>query len=103
MPPWELLEKIEQTPWAFLAGRRNNDMVNWYIAQRLNGIAKKNHLVERFKDWMAELVRDQDPRVVSLRSWDESWEKKLNILFDAYWHCGDEELKGLWLPMDYQV
>ena len=110
--PEDVLAFIENDPQSFTPGRRNNDMVNWFIIKRVielghytgggistYDIAKRS--VADFKEMMARLTGYQDQM---LRSWDTDWTHKMQILVDHY--AGYQDIKYLyylWLPMDYEV
>jgi hypothetical protein len=109
--PRVLLIRIEATKDAFTEGRRNNDMVNWFIAKRLVDLAagedeSRSHAQmsdayrRDFKNlMMIELTQDQR---FSLTSWDEKWTTKIDRFCQAYGYLIDPaRLHYLWLPMDY--
>lgn len=107
MDPKLLLDTIEQDPDAFLTGRRNDDLVNWFLARRMYelqcpGDPKEwsvDHYIEEFED--IELNGDQ---LRALETWDfMSPARKIEQLYNHYGSI--DHLKGLayyWLPMDYQ-
>lgn len=110
--PQRLLIIIEQTKDAFTEGRRNNDMINWYVAKRLidleagerMGRLNKDILgaylvdFERYHDRMTQRQKD------ALRYWSEDPEWKLENICKHYNKTNDPGyLWYLWLPMDYSM
>lgn len=98
---------IETDPDAFLEGRRNDDMVNWFIVQKLINLESgeatmdKSEFIDRFKKVHNRLPQ---PQKDSLWKWEEDWEYKIGTLFDYYGKVDDPaKLINLWLPMDYSI
>ena len=103
--PQKLLDAIEATPDAFTQGRRNNDMVNWFIAQRIlareNGTSSPDYggnLVQAFDGLLSSLSPMQQ---ADIRSWSTPWRSKLETLWRKYRHNTTAGLCYLWLPMEY--
>lgn len=110
-PSVVLLSLIQGTPDAFTVGRRNNDMVNWFIAKRLIDLEagerpdRSYRAIEKaYVSDMGILMSRQFTRTQQddLGSWDERWVAKIERLAMAYGHLRTPEaLYNLWLPMDY--
>ena len=105
-PTSALLAMFDDTPDAFIQGRRNNDMVNWFIAARMRDLeagARKDEIdyIAEFRKLWEGLSREQGD---SLSSWDETPEDKIRRLYQHYRHITDSDgLVRLWLPMDYRT
>lgn len=101
---------IENTPEAFTEGRRNNDIVNWFLAVRLRDIESPIvsdlsafKMDERYWNEFTEILsRLTDEQRTSLMFWDESPRNKINTLVYSYYKIEDPmALARLWLPMEY--
>jgi hypothetical protein len=107
-PPELLIEAITTDKEAFLPGRRNNDIVNWYIAWRLHHLkygttVTTDGLIDKMDAWLGSMDPD-DPRKISLvEGWDEDYWKKLRLLHQHYGSYNSQLLYGIWLMMDYEL
>jgi len=107
--PENLRLLIESDEDAFQPGRRNNDMVNWFIANRLYEI-QTPHPVPWISNQTSQYVRQlaeglrHNVQIDSLNEWDIDWEWKMYVLCEHYGHYErPEDLYHLWIPMDYTV
>lgn len=108
--PADLMRIIESDPSSFTDGRRNNDIVNWYLARRMLELQsarpdnrvlwqKKEDCISDFK--RIPLSADQQ---YDLATWGETVSDKLWALNNHYDNITNVHiLASLWLPMDYQV
>lgn len=109
--PVVLIGMIENSPTAFTNGRRNNDIVNWFIACRLSQLAMGTlfhgayPMSQEFKRRFIELQRHGLTPVQNdaLDRWDEEVADKIGRLCYSYYHRSADQLATLWLPMDYKV
>lgn len=102
----ELLRFILNSPDAFCAGRRNNDLVNWFIARRLLDLAEGREVPADVAAYISEFESTMDCMTESQRHsleiWDEDWKRKLRTLAAHYGHLTlPASLQYYWLPMDY--
>lgn len=103
--PQELLTMIETTSDAFTAGRRNNDIVNWFLAKRLLDLSERNDpsdivYVDDFNHMRDGLT---DAQQDSLDFWDEDPLRKIKTLYAHYGKLHASSLHAYWMPMDYEV
>ena len=110
--PKDLLRLIENDPESFTAGRRNNDMVNWFITKRIVDLENRfeagltaydinRRYLEDFKEMMSGLNAVQ---LNALSDWETTWTNKIGTLVDHYHGYRDIwNLYHLWLPIDYAV
>jgi len=107
--PDELLALIEQDPNAFTEGRRNDDLVNWFLATRIRDL-KQDPLIDpmsrRLDDYIADFsrVRLTLEQSSHLQCWyNMTWARKIEQL---YYHYGSEDqvyrLAYYWIPMSYR-
>lgn len=106
-----LLETIENDPDAFTVGRRNDDVVNWFLAKRMaendtpGGLDKYplRKYVEAFNQ--LELTVEQDESVYKRWGWESmSPERKIAQLWNHYGHITDlQKLAYYWIPVAYRV
>lgn len=110
--PEDLLRMIESDPEAFAVGRRNNDMVNWFIAKRLVEQAA-SHLEDPFATLRKCLLYKRDfhylmeaaskEQLHSILDWDMDPDEKIRRLHQAYGRVNAFGLSYIWLAMDYAV
>jgi hypothetical protein len=110
--PHQVLSSIESTPEAFTDGRRNNDMVNWFVAKRLIDLEddepvgrshreKVGVYIAAFRDLLSRMNHRQK---MCMAAWNENWEYKIQVLCEHYDQANDPGfLRYLWLAMDYNV
>ena len=111
MDSTDLLGMIEHDDDTFTTGRRNNDLVNWFIAKRLVDLDKgepfgrsANDMYDVYTDDFGVLMKGMtDAQLDSLDLWDENWESKILTLCTHYHGFRDVHLRNIWLPMDYTV
>lgn len=103
----DLLAIIEHDPEAFTQGRRNNDLVNWFITKKLIDLDSEQQpkvwteYVDDFKDMRENLSNMQKQH---LTHWTEDAEWKVRVLTEHYGHWShDKAIINLWLPMNYSV
>lgn len=107
--PEHLLNIIETSPQSFGPGRRNDDMVNWFLAKAMTrkGPGKRDWTKLEMQAEFEGLMNDRltTAQRISLKGWDEDPIYKIEILYAYYGGKGVEEihLMSLWLPMDYEV
>ena len=97
--PKDLLKFIESTLDAFTMGRRNNDVVNWFIARRLIDTNENEGNIEEAFHYMLDRLSQGQKQ--DLQLWEENWEWKLRLLFKRYGRLTRTQLYDLWLPMEY--
>lgn len=102
-----LLAIIENTPDAFTNGRRNNDMVNWFLVQKMLNIdnggpaLSTSDYVEKFRECMSNMSKAQQ---IDLKYWTDGWEQKIEDLTAYYGRLTNpQQIINLWLPMDYSI
>lgn len=104
--PSVTLRLIENDPDSFTEGRRNNDLVNWFVVCRIGEIESGIELranrfyVDDFNEMMDELSEKQ---VYDLKNWSESYEAKLRNLHQYYGHHNVTALRYIWQSMDYET
>jgi hypothetical protein len=102
-----LIRMIEEDPNSFTQGRRNDDMVNWYLAKRIHEVltqhAKRAHFayIADFK-----LLKLTHVQFDALRDWDfrdaVSVDRKIHQLHQAYGTIDRlPYLSNLWIPAFY--
>ena len=104
----ELLHAIESTKDAFTTGRRNNDMVNWYVAKRLVDMEMSStfqtlgSFIERYQqDFSTMLLGLREIQQLDMKSWETGWAWKIQVLHEHYFNYDTDQLRMLWLPMLY--
>ena len=105
--PADLIRMIESTPDAFTEGRRNNDMVNWYLAKAIEDMTDRGK-IRWVGDYIAEfndLVDNFNPiQYEDVHDWEHDYEDKLRDLSMYYGSATDTGyLSQLWLPMPYSL
>ena len=109
----KLKEIIEHDPDTFTSGRRNNDIVNWFIACRLEDLEEDPldfemetaaQLERRLKaDFGSLMDRMTEHQQDSLICWNESYEGKIRRLVQAYGYRENKNsLYSIWKTMDYK-
>jgi hypothetical protein len=106
--PRVLLQLVEQDPDSFTIGRRNDDLVNWFIAKRLTELPANQkpvrEYVSEFDDLKNKLTAGQRS---DLRAWHYdrmSSEQKITRLWSAYgWMCDGDQLQNIWISTNYRV
>jgi hypothetical protein len=113
MDPSELLRIIESDPKAFTEGRRNNDLVNWFVAKRLvelehtdsrtnNGRDSLRKCVEYESDFHYLIEAATAEQYTSILEWDTDPDEKIRRFHRGYGTMNAWAMSYLWLPMDYQ-
>jgi hypothetical protein len=96
--PDHLVKLIENTPDAFTEGRRNNDMVNWFLAKRAADSRQDYLAIEADFEAMIELKWPAKMNSLYLFHWEE----KIQKLYRSYRQIHQPSyLYSLWLPMEY--
>ena len=98
--PQALLERIETEPGAFLPGRRNNDIVNWFLTMLLIEPGRDTeYYTSKFEVMMRSLTPTQQ---YSLASWEIDVADKIRTLNYHYGHLTSPGMiMSKWIPMDY--
>jgi hypothetical protein len=105
---WTLLQAIEQGVDSFTEGRRNDDLVNWFLIKRIHEIQQAPSIEHRklmkYVDAFHDLKLSSRQRT-DLQYWDRMTpERKIEQL---YLHYGmfntPEQLAYYWVPMCYQM
>lgn len=104
--PSTLLRVIESDPEAFTAGRRNNDLVNWFLAERLFEIESNKP-----RQTLSGYLSDFDAAPLSkmqrhyLRGWGDSTPSlKIQSLYSYYCTLDNPfSLRDLWIPITYRM
>lgn len=103
----ELLATIEGTPDAFTYGRRNNDLVNWFLTKKMISIDNggTHQWTSEYKKDFAELkTRLSKTQKDDLNEWIDGHNSKIDTLYDYYGKVTDPaKLINLWLPMEYSI
>lgn len=100
-----LLEGIETNPESFTAGRRNDDLVNWYFAKLItlreaSQSTSIYDIIEAFRTSQDTVLTPKQNR--SLMSWDESWTNKLRMCHRYYGDRSSADiLTNLWIDQSY--
>jgi hypothetical protein len=105
-----MLEAIEQEPFSFTIGRRNDDLVNWFLAKRLievltPGGPTRRPMIEYVRAF--EVIEKSDLQKSSLRDWcydGMSAELKIRQLHQHYGFMTNPQLlRSYWIPMSYRT
>lgn len=103
----EMLHLIESSSCSFTQGRRNDDIVNWFLAKRLVEIDSgydvriEQAYIDDFKKLMKSMTQEQ---LTDLNYWEDYPEQKIQTLYDYYGKRNTvNELHYLWLTQDYEV
>lgn len=100
-----LLEGIETNPESFTAGRRNDDLVNWYFAKliTLREASQSTSIYEITEAFCTLLNTVLTPKQnQSLTSWEESWTDKLKMCHRYYSDRSSTDiLTNLWIDQSY--
>lgn len=105
--PVVMLRLIEQDKESFTYGRRNNDIVNWFVIVRIGEMSEGHKLrperyyVDDFEDMMEDSLTEG--QVKALDSWGEDYRTKIRRLHAHYGNRNITSLRHIWLPMDYEV
>ena len=113
MSPGELLQTIESDPKAFTKGRRNNDLVNWFVAKRLVELDGADSRTNHGKDSLRKCVEYESDfhyliesataeQHTSILEWETDPDEKIRRFHRGYGTMNAWALSYLWLPMDYQ-
>lgn len=108
--PRATLEAMLRTDYAFTNGRRNNDVVNWFLLVKMIELEEGGLTPPRKEHEYAMLFRAEvrpkldGNRQKQLDYWDDGLEQKLETLHGYYGKITDaDQLRNLWLPADYEV
>ena len=96
----QLLEEIENNPIAFTAGRRNNDVCNWFFAKlvTLRGDGKDITLQRIINDFHILLENLSQTQQDDMLYWQEDADAKLEYCFTHYQQYSDDYLlDDLWI------
>lgn len=98
----DVAELIERDPEAFREGRRNDDVVNWWLAKRIKDL--KDHQMQTCYMYQAEfsklILTEKQTR--DLNRWSDNPAHKLEVMFQHYGHITEpERLEYFWIPQDY--
>jgi hypothetical protein len=107
-----LLQLIEEDPESFTTGRRNDDIVNWFLVKRaidlqVPGDSMKLH-INAYHDAFDKLKQKlSSVQIADLRDWNfsdgMSADCKINQLYGYYGYVTTlEELRHYWIPMTYR-
>ena len=103
----EMLNLIENSSTSFTEGRRNDDIVNWFLAKRLveidagTSIRTQQAYVNDFMRMTGKLTKKQQD---DLDLWEVHADQKIRILYDYYGKRNTVDgLHYLWLTQDYEV
>lgn len=103
----DLLAMIESDPESFTMGRRNNDMVNWFIAKRLSEISDSRETAPalvRYYEAAFNSVPLNGTQRDDLRIWECSVHEKIWHLHTAYAYIEQPAvLARLWIPQEYDL
>jgi hypothetical protein len=96
---------IENDDLSFTQGRRNNDMVNWFVIVRIgemtdgHPLRPERYYVDDFEEMMEDTLTNMQRK--HLEAWSESWRVKLGRLHRHYGSYNINDLRHIWKPMDY--
>lgn len=95
-----MLARIENDPQAFRVGRRNNDIVNWFLIMLLCHPGRnKRFYRDRFKDLLSRLTADQRH---DLDTWEDQPYGKIEDLWHYYGRLSEPSaIMNYWIPVGY--
>jgi len=88
---------------AFLEGSRNNDIVNWFVLDRLAHMAETDNVTQlgRWLKFRTGCLTHWQRNALDV--WDESEVDKLNTLWDYYGISSEDVLRRVLLDAPYIV
>lgn len=98
--PVTMIIRMRKDPQTFIRGRRNNDLVNWFLIMVILEPGKLvHHYIEEFRLFKKSLTEKQQR---SLDHWDENWVDKIHSLYRYYGHAREvTDIMDTWIDQDY--